>query len=279
MPSVPTSLATLYPQPRSLRLAGLDLVVAELRVKDVAELEAWLAEASDPLRNLPHASDDPDPDSRPQRLDTAEQAALVWPPAVGSPEADALLATLRGRVAYLQVILSRENPDLVRDDYLTLARGMTSGEWASLDRVAWGVHPLKTIRQEKYQADGRHPLADWGELLDVLSRERGWTFDEISNLTMGQLAVAARHGKPLDSTEGLPSRLKNGRGYLKDRWRSGLMRPTPIKTALANEWVTLDELPSLIETIGIETAHACGWCSKDGKPRSPDDPHQYTPIS
>jgi len=230
---IPFCLSELLPEPVALDLAGQEYRVGPLRLRDLAALERWLALAApDPLRDLPPREADPAPATRRRRLAAARDAAASWPPRLGTPAAAELLETGRGAVAYLWILLSRHQ-DLTVARARDLAGRLTAAEWAALDRIAWGEPPLEAIlREVDPEAFGGDPEAaprDWGETIDRLARERGWTYAEVGELTLAQLACAERHGRPrqpggaIASAEDLAEHLERHRR----RWGDAADGPPP----------------------------------------------------
>lgn len=180
----------LLPRVRFVPLGGMSRPVAELRLRDLADLQGWLADqAPHPLRDVPPERLDPEPETRRARLQAAWKAARDWPPRLGSEDAAALLESPAGRVAFVAVCLRRCDPSVTAEDAATVAAAMDAAEWANLRRVAWGLQPWRELQGELDPTSLDAPDAgppDWTEAFHEIAGRTGWTFDEIGALTLGQ---------------------------------------------------------------------------------------------
>jgi hypothetical protein len=220
---IPTPLSSLFPAPEPATLAGRTVLLGQLRVADLVELERRLAGlVPHPRDGLPAAADDPDPATRPARLRAAARAAREWPPAFGGAACRDLLATPAGAGAYLLVALNAHD-DVPAEDAAEVAERMTAADWATLDRIAWGVPPWEELEREAAAAEGLDDppdgdLADWGEVVYAAIREARLSYDQVLGLYVGQLQHLRRRGLPCEGLRGRTFRsLREARAWQASR--------------------------------------------------------------
>lgn len=192
-------ITSILPRPRAVALAGRVYALAELRLVDLAELQAWLELAAPhPLAGLPHVANDPDPATRRARLVVAWHAAKEWPPVYGSDAARDLLASPGGAVAFVWLCLRRHQPDTPLDEAANVAAAMTAEEWRELRRVAYGVPIWRQLIGEldPEWSDSPANAIEWGEAFERLSADRGWTYEQIGEMTLSQWRNYCTGGKP-----------------------------------------------------------------------------------
>jgi hypothetical protein len=186
-------LTLCLPCVQFLTLAGTVRPVQELRLRDLADIQGWLADqVPHPLAGLPPAWADPDPDTRRARLWAAWRAARDWPPRLGTAAAADVLATPEGLVLFTLVCLRRCDDQVDATSAASIAAGMAPEEWASLRRVAWGRQPWEELRDEldpDATADSDGPPPDWCEAFHEVAERTGWTFEQIGELTVSQYRV------------------------------------------------------------------------------------------
>lgn len=200
---MPTTILDVLPRPRVLTLAGRGYVVEQLQLRDLADLQAWLAdEAADPMADLPSRDFDPEPATRRKRVLAAWQAMKTYPPAYGTDEAADRLSSPAGRAAFVYVVLAKRNA-ITAEEAVDVARGMSSAEWRSLRRAAYSSTAWKELAREidpDFDPDP-HPDApkpkpyDWIEAFETLSANRGWTYDQIGNLYLSQWRAISSGGR------------------------------------------------------------------------------------
>jgi len=189
-------ITRVVPVPRAIPLGGSLRVVAELRLSDLALIQAWLEEqAPHPLEGLAPAWADPEPATRPARLAAAWQAAANWPVRLGTDRAAALLATAEGRAYFLAVVLRRHDPDFAAAQALALLPEITPAEWAGLIRVAYALTPRQEIAAEVApEAGGR--TANWClSAYRASQAEGGPSPAELPGWTVGQWRNFCGEGK------------------------------------------------------------------------------------
>jgi hypothetical protein len=191
--SVP--LSAVLPAPRRLVLGGRACLVGELRLVDLAALEAWAAEQMEhPLAGLPPAAYDPEPATRRGRLLAIWPAARAWPPRFGAGACRDLLASPAGMVATVLVALRRFDASVDEAAAGQIAGSMTPAEWGAFYREAYGSPAWREVLAELDPDDDAGDPVDWCEAVDEVSRERGWSYDQVGALTIGQWRCVRSHG-------------------------------------------------------------------------------------
>jgi hypothetical protein len=131
-------LASFLAVPRRVVLAGRPYAVCELRLRDLAELEAMaLARpAADPRELLAAAQASPDPAARRRLLRRAYDAAEAV--GFGGESTLAILDREAAARLMLRASLRKHRPRVGAGDLANLIAEMDEGDWARLDRVAFG---------------------------------------------------------------------------------------------------------------------------------------------
>lgn len=201
-------ITAILPVPRAVTLAGRSCVVGELRLGDLAELQAWLEERADhPLAAEPA-------DDRRAQLAAAWPAAAAWPIRLGSDEAAPHVATRAYRRAFLWIALRRHNPDLEPGDIDAIEAAATPAEWAALQRVAWAVSPKAEIVAEVAPDPSPSTGTDWVDVLYRIMDSLKYTPDQVRDLTLGQFRALASGGKPADQGREATARAAQARRVL-----------------------------------------------------------------
>lgn len=194
-----STITSVLPRPRATVLAGRIYALSELRLVDLAELQAWLELAGPhPLAGLPCTENDDDQATRPARLRAAWRAAKEWPPIYGSNESRDLLASPGGIVAFVWLCLRRNHPEIELDEAAEVAAAMTAENWRELRRIAYGVPIWRQLIGEldPEWSDSPANSIDWGRAFEELSAERGWTYEQIGEMTLSQWRNYCTGGKP-----------------------------------------------------------------------------------
>ena len=207
------------PVSRAIRIGGRVVVADELRIADLAELQAWLEEqVPHPLADLPPAWADPEPGTRLDRLAAAWEAAADWPARYGSVRAAMLLGTTEGRAFFLRLCLRRSDPSFGVADALAVLGESTPAEWAGLRRVAYGLTPRQEIADEL--APDRSPgrLSNWCLTFHRLNaREGGMGYREIGELTLSQFRNLCSEGKSAELSAEFSAQSRRVREILEKR--------------------------------------------------------------
>ena len=135
--------------PRAIPLGPSRRVVSELRLRHLAELQAYLEEVEPhPLDGMPPAWADPDPGTRMARLAVAWERAAAWPPRLGTARGGEILHSPGGRAHFLATCLREHDPGFGLADALDLLPRITPAQWSGLRRVAYAIHPRLEIAAE-----------------------------------------------------------------------------------------------------------------------------------
>lgn len=195
-------ITAVFPRPASVTLAGRPFLVDELRVGDVAELQAWLDRSHDPLaavRPLFGAAW-VDPADR-GKFDAAVDLVDEGPPAWGDARAAELLATPMGLFMFLSVVLKRHQPTLTATELVDLMGAMGPGEYSSLGEAVHRVDPMDVLSRAIDRHAGTAPDPGdgspykWREWAYRVAESTGYTFAEMAELTLTQFFSILSGGK------------------------------------------------------------------------------------
>ena len=134
-------LTRVVPTATPLPLGGVVYLASELRLADLAELQAWInAQVPSPFDLVADvlAGGGPTVPGWLRLLGATIDAQAAWPKVPGDPEAEALLQAEGGRKLLLALVLRRHHPDA---DVGAIYAAATVAEYSRLHRVAWGVDP------------------------------------------------------------------------------------------------------------------------------------------
>jgi hypothetical protein len=205
------TLGDLFRGPEPLAAGGRTLMVAPLRVRDVAAIERSLAALRpDPPGSIPAPEDDPDPPTRAARLHAAYPRALAWWPDCGSEAWGEALATPGGAALFLWHALAPHNPGLAPEDVAGLAGSLSATDWRRLEEILWGIEPWRAIREELEPTPPPARARNWGAAVDRVSREHGIGYEAVGAMTFAQFRCALEGGAatdaahPAGSIEALP---------------------------------------------------------------------------
>jgi hypothetical protein len=176
-------ITAILPRVKVVSLGGKLRPIAELRLIDLAELQAWIEEqVPSPLAGLPEPGD-PERDAALRRTWIP---AREWPPKLGTDEASGIINQPEGLIAFVLVALRRGDPSVTPQDAAECAVKMAPEEWMTLRRIAWGVSPWREVRGELVSEDEIGPPIDWVEAFAQMAEVYGFTPETVGNLTLSQ---------------------------------------------------------------------------------------------
>jgi hypothetical protein len=212
-------ITRVIPVARAIKLGGESHVVDELRLGDLAEIQAWIESAEPhPLDGMPPASADPEPESRLARLAEAWEKARAWPPRLGTTRAGQLLNSNEGRTFFLVFCLSRRNPSFGLAQALELLPKITPAEWASLRRVAYGITPREEIAAELDDEDDGDGPPDWCRSVhNALQAEGCPDYRGIGQIYLSQWRNICSQGKAIEKRSEFGEKVKRVATKLKGR--------------------------------------------------------------
>jgi hypothetical protein len=192
-------------------LAGQTYLACELRLSDLARLEAWaIASLGSPLDGL-------DDTATAQDYRDAWTATEAGPPKFGSPEVDAsIFATIDGRSLYLAAVLRDDPASLSVPQLRELAGATTDAEWQGVDAIAFALHEadfLEVVRRADaflglpaFVADRRRGKSvSWSQAIVEAVTEYHLTFAEVGAMTLGQWRLLRSGGEAEAFAEPLPA--------------------------------------------------------------------------
>lgn len=227
-------LSSIFPLPRPMPLGGPIerpalspdepapppsprlYVVHQLRLVDLAALEAWAISRSDaagesPFALLEQAADEEDQPKRWAILRRAIDAAEAPPFSFGSEQANRLIfATDEGLALQLFLSLRQEDKEFSWLDAQALYASIWEcddalKQWSRFANAAWAKDPFReaeaAIDSEigvVIPTEASEP-ANWGKLVaKIMERYPGHTLEQVGNLTMSQWGVLSRGGEAPD---------------------------------------------------------------------------------
>lgn len=248
-----SDITRIIPKPVPLTLGGRGFLASELRLDDVAALQAWVSSV---IPSPYDAAEDGLMSGAGDRawkrlLSETIDAQVSWPPEPGDPEAEEVLQSHAGRKVLLALVLRREHPELSAAEIVSLYPEIAEREYARLVRVAWGADPLSMLSHlvDGPSGGGGRGELDWGAVWFkyLTTAANGPAFHD---LTISQY-IAFR-------CEGSPSR-----GYVdasRPDWREVAARRQEFFAGLGAE-----EIPAPVTVAFAEPAKP----AETSKPRKP----------
>jgi hypothetical protein len=194
-------ITRVLPVPTPVVLAGRTWLVRPLQLRQVAELQGWLAHVADRSPLAAHRAAiaaAPEGHARDVAAARAYLALEAWPIRFGSREASPYWSTPMGARFFLHVALERAissggaDPD---------PKSLSPAEWAELGSAAFGADPLEELVGvlEPTPEAIAEPM-NWAKAFAEVARETGWTFEQIGELTVGQFLAYRTRGEVAGGT-------------------------------------------------------------------------------
>jgi hypothetical protein len=212
-------ITALIPVPRPLRVAalGLTLRVAEMTLRDLADLQAVLDQTwADPYLEARAAL--AGEDSR-EALRDAYDRAEEGPPVYGEPAGRAYYATFEGFAVLAWVALRRFQPALTPVDVAAVAAEMTADEMFALRWHAEGGSALRVLAR-MLLADMPTPRPvpiPWGQAIHEVAELLCVPYSVVYDMTLTEFRNARRGGKADDGD--IPIAPGADLGDVMARWR------------------------------------------------------------
>lgn len=187
-------ITSLRPSPTALSVGGRPFSVHQATIADLFALQAWVdTKSPDQLASIHENAAGLTGAERDRLLfdayDLAEDAASI-----DGPEGRRLLTqTPEGLTVFLSVALK-----VSADFAAAVLAEATPREVEAVRRAFFGANALAEIRG-LLGLEGRRRAgepATWGEAIDGLAAERGWTYAYIYSLSLSEFRNARRRGKP-----------------------------------------------------------------------------------
>lgn len=191
-------MTRLFAAPVMVSVGGRPLAVPPLRIRDLAALEAFSGWVVPPPPTEP--PDGLDDWARARWLAARYREAKQWPPAWDSAALAGLLETAAGFAALLLVLLGPgRGGTLTEEEALDLSARATGAERSAVRVAALGLTPADVLaRLLDPRSLAGDPVAErvtLAEAIDALAAERGWTYEQIGDLTLAQFRMARAGGK------------------------------------------------------------------------------------
>lgn len=173
-----------------------------MRVSDMVAIQAWLdTQWESPLEALGASLSDSDDEGRRKLLLSVWDALEAGPPIFGSDRANALLDTRVGVILIIAVVLSQFHPELdgmeivrIRDETTQEQYENLLAAWRRKDTTREVASVLGFLPDDE---TGSAPIG-WPEVITELCGDYGWTLDYIFGLTLSQIRMIRRGGKPIE---------------------------------------------------------------------------------
>lgn len=192
------SLTTVYSGPRPVRLAGRCVGVREARLRDLAELQAWLdMQWASPLEGLAERLAGLPPEAADALLFDAYAAAQDGPPTWDSAEGQGMLDTPAGLRVLLGIVA--RSSGLV-DELAEATPTLTPAEYAAIRWAFFGRRDTLAIAAMLGvpPSPPRGKILSWGEAICDLECRPGWDREKVANLTLSEFGMYRRGGEPID---------------------------------------------------------------------------------
>jgi hypothetical protein len=177
--------------PRTITLAGRNYSVSALRLGQWGDLNAWLMDRSSQPQPIDQDAIDPsiiNPEIS-DFLKYVQELAIAWPPRVTTSAWFAVLeSTDGGRTRLVWEAIRVHRPDFSETDAANLVVAQPSDEeWSHFLKVLIYADPNHI--PPKLPCGKRNSIVsdDWGSLIGFLTSSRGWSYGELSMLTLPQL--------------------------------------------------------------------------------------------
>lgn len=205
------SLSRWFPAPTAVKVAGRVALASELRVRDLAALEAYIAAVLvSPLHGLDEAAED-----YPERLREAYDLAAEWPPGIDSPHGlAALFADPAGLALFVSLAL-RDSPEI---DPEAVAAAIDQDELAALAKVAFGDRPdwrpvvVRAIDDhlglpafEAREDRGEAATVSWSRAVGETLAGDPSRLAALGDMTPGQVALLRAGGEAEDKGDPMPA--------------------------------------------------------------------------
>ena len=252
-----SSLASIYPGPVEVQLAGRPYHARELRIRDLAVLHRWRD------RQTRHPADRvgerEDYESEAAFLaacraaflaheETVERAEVGAAPEASEDDEAPDLDPAREAALLLWLALRRDNRGFSIGDAAGLLAEMADGpgfgrEWARLRRVALDLDPIERIIDALDPEWGSYPRPEgvtWGQAVEEVRALTGLSYREVGTMYLSQFGNIRRGGKPRETPSYTPppgtdmvawSRRQRAKFYGTGEPNSASGSPPPATTA------------------------------------------------
>ena len=183
--------------------------MGQLQIKDLAAFQAYLE------RQYPHPLEKHrlelatlEGADRRKLLNRLDYQDYHWPPIFGhsNESTHTFKYTYEGLSYWLAVVLGKSNNAFGAEEASSLAERITANELLELEKIAYCITSAMELRQlidDPTPGDDEGPpdKPNYGAMIDEISRDHGWSYEEIGELTLSQFQVARRKGLDLPRIE------------------------------------------------------------------------------
>ncbi len=203
-------ITEVFPVPQIVPCGGFSIKVAELRLRDLVSLQAVLDSLTpDPLEAAQKALGSPDRAVRHAALLEAYDLAERGPAGYGEDSGRAYFSTPEGGGMFLWVAGRRwKSNEMTPAKAGEMFARSTTAEYSRVWRICHGVSARRALGRMllPFAGDGpKSAVRSWGEMVDDLSSSRGWTYDQILNLSLTQWIRARNDGQIPEPEQAIPA--------------------------------------------------------------------------
>lgn len=195
------SLTSVFPRPRLVQCGDETIKVSEFRLRDLVSLQEILDDMTvDPLASIQDGLDLLPRKERHAAIVAAYEAAESGSPVYGEPNGKAFYATPAGNAALLWVAIRRWKYNRATAKRAGELYSQSSpSQFSHIWRICHGVSSLRTLQKMlTFPLPSQHNpqgVRDWGEMIDILSEKRNWTYEYILSLPITQWVRVNNEGK------------------------------------------------------------------------------------
>ncbi len=194
-------ISELVPMRRTIILSGRAFYVWPGRIRDIAEIQLWLdTEWGDPIDELLESGALFRARGSKERSDMVRPMVAktrIGPPRWNSAKGRELILSREGIIFFVSICLRREHPNLTIKDIVEICSGMNAKELVRLKRIFFGsrrdteISHMLSDDDEDGMSSGQDGLA---KTIDLISKERGMTYECIYNLTLNEVENIVTEG-------------------------------------------------------------------------------------
>ena len=193
-----SDLTKVIPFAMPVSLGGLTVMVMPLRLREFAQLQAWLNRVvPSPLEDARAAIQASEGDDRRKLLADVFERSLTWPVRYGSGLGSQLFGSQAGARFFLAVAMSRADRVFSQAELDAMLGKITPDEWRQLSAILFGSNPIdEVVRMLDPAPDVPSEDLNWAQAFAEVAESTGWTFEQLADLTLSQWIAIRSGGKP-----------------------------------------------------------------------------------
>lgn len=190
-------LTAIFPRARTLPLGAGLYRVWELRFSDLADLQECFEQVQgDVFEEGMERLEGAESAERHTIVTGLYEALEAGLPTIMDEKGTVWLATTEGLASLLLIALRRGHPKVTPSECVTLASEISAPQFARLQRVAFGMRPLRIVERMLGLVDERSgPRLSWAQVISEVCERYGWAPDVVEGLTLSQFALFRSRGE------------------------------------------------------------------------------------